>query len=79
MCGFTLAELLLPAGNGALVGGGRGRKRVFDPHRQGQADLFALRPSGHTRELPWPETFSCLSNTRVKGEKGEGEKDPSKG
>lgn len=70
MCGFALAELLLPAGNGALAGGGGGRKGVFDPHRRGQADLFALRPSGHTRELPWPETFSCLRRTRGRPRKG---------
>lgn len=65
-------------------GNGRGEEGVLHPHRSGQSDLFALRPSDHTGQPPWPETFSCPSNTKVrppKGqkEKGEGGEDPSDG
>ena len=90
MCRFLSVELSLPTalhvGNGGLrrEGVGEKRKEVLCLRRQEQFNLFVLRPSDHTRETPWPETFSCLRRTEVsppKGrkERGDGGKDPSEG
>lgn len=67
--------------------GGHGEKaeeRVLGPHRHEESNLFTLRPSGHTRELPWSGISRHLGSARVrlpKGQKEKGErgKDSSEG
>ena len=89
MYGLALRELRLPAvpdfletGSGDVMR--NQTKGLLLLHRCTQSNLLALRPSGHSRELPWPGVFSCLGSIRgrlLKGSqgKGEGQKYPSEG
>ena len=45
---------------------GEGKEGVPHPHSCGQSNLFALRPSGGTKEPPWLEALSCLESSRVR-------------
>lgn len=49
---------------GWAIDGAGEKKGVLCPHRCRQSDLFTLKPSGHTREPPWPEIFSCQRSAR---------------